>query len=264
MDLIQDEKLCKIKYDNIIGYGFTSIVYKYPKDIDDFVIKYPKGIDDFVIKRIFLHDPDAKNNELNINYNIWFNNTFKSLRKYSVEFYSYCKTSKELLIKFEYIKSPSLYDYIFDKVKNKTLSYKEIKVIVDKISNILLKFHNLGIYHNDVHISNFFIIDKDTFLISDWGKGSISRYDFNKSQKEIEKFKNEVYKDIKFMNFMKDMNYDYENVILYLKDTDLYDKYINLVNKETKYVYEKFSYKKPELLKEIEKMIKIRFIKEII
>jgi len=182
-----------------------------------------------------------------------------------------------LIMSFKY-EPNSLYSYILEKIDKGTFTEKDKNFIYNKVVNLIKLFSSYGVYHNDVHLQNIAIgtegIKKvGNFMFFDWGKAFLRheaklpassklsdakhrRSDSVTLSSLIKNFKLSYEADIKFMKFMKSINYDFDKAMDYLKRKGVYEEYIKSVDKEIRF-FRTQTYKSEELLKEIEYMVRV-------
>jgi serine/threonine protein kinase len=249
------------------------------------------------LKKVFLskENLDKKKNELYINQTLNTNPKYAALKKHVVPFYDYefCKNDSDivaLIMSFKY-EPNSLYSYILEKIDKNSFTEKDKSFIFSKVVNLIKLFSSYGVYHKDLHLQNIAIGTEgvgersslnasrrrvfDSLMFFDWGRAVIGSKNPSDSGELrslkskglevslIKKFKETYEADIKFMKFMKSINFDFDKAMDYLKRKGVYDEYIHSVDKEIRF-FRTQTYKSEELIKEIEYMVRVWMFKKLL
>jgi hypothetical protein len=192
-----------------------------------------------------------------------------------------------LIMSFKY-EPNSLYSYILEKIDKNSFTEKDKSFIFSRVVNLIKLFSSYGVYHKDLHLQNIAIGSfassslndsrrrvkdslnasrrgtKGPLMFFDWGKAVITeKSSLRREGSLIKKFKETYEADIKFMKFMKSINFDFDKAMEYLKRKGVYDEYIHGVEKEIRF-FRTQTYKSEELLKEIEYMSRVWMFKRFL
>lgn len=229
--------LCDIDKKEILGYGYTSTIYR---------LSSPNS---GVLKEIYLSDEPFETSK---RFNELATNIFLTeellTKQFIVPFHHFDFCESKLYMTFTYIPN-TLYDTILQ------YSVSELQEIVKQVERAMF-FINQTILHNDLTTRNVYIQKRKGLkvLIGDWGASQKVRFDrveelSQTDSSDLSFFKQDLRRTISASLYLS--SHSMKELFVKMKKRNIYHSFYQYYEKEQRYIKEKFSYRPKEFVKDL-------------